>query len=323
MRSEAGTGFAMRITGAISGSSNITKTGAGVLRFENNNTGYSGTTTISAGILQLGNNSAAGGVGSGSIVNNAALLITRTNSVALTNQISGTGSVTQSGSGTTTLSNDNTYSGGTVANGGMLLVTNTAGSATGTGAVTVTATLGGTGTIAPTGTNGVFLGGAVQPGVAGSNNGIGTLSFTPVDGNVTMQNGSSISFELVGNGVNDKVVFSAAGSGRIDFSAMAAGSLGVTFVAGYTPALNDSFDLLDWAAVSGAGITGLNDGLLALSTAGFDPSWSWDTTQFTASGVITVVSNVPEPARTVLVGMGAVLLALRRRREDKRRRDLA
>lgn len=314
MRSDAGAGFAMRITGAISGASNITKTGAGVLRLENNNTGYSGTTTISAGTVQLGNNSSAGGIGTGSIVNNAALVIQRTNALALTNQISGTGSVTQSGTGTTTVSNANTYSGGTTVSGGTLLVTNTTGSATGTGAVNVSSILGGTGTIAPTSSNSVIVSGNVAPGVAGVNNGVGTLSFTPVDGNVTLAAGSSIAFELSGNGSNDKVLFNASGSGVIDFSAMIGSALVVSFVGGYTPALNDSFDLIDWAAVTGSGVNGLNTSLLSLSTAGFDPSWSWDTTQFTATGVIRVVTLVPEPSRALLLGAGMALLMLRRGR---------
>ncbi len=312
IQSEAASGFAMRMTGTISGAGNITKTGAGVLRLENTNT-YSGITTISTGTLQLGNNSAAGSVGTGDIVNNSALLILRSNAVALTQQISGTGAVTHAGSGTTTLSNANTYSGGTTVNGGALMVTNTTGSATGSGSVAVISTLGGTGTIAPAGTNNVVLSGAVQPGVAGENNGVGTLSFTPVDGNVIFQSGSGISFEISANGVNDKVLFNASGSAQMDFSAMAAGSMGVTFVAGHTPALNDSFDLLDWSAVGGTGITGLSTGLLSLSTAGFDPSWSWDTSQFTTTGVISIV-GVPEPSRVMLVGFGVALLGLRRRR---------
>lgn len=312
IQSEAASGFFMRMTGVISGSGGITKTGAGVLRLENTNT-YSGTTTISTGTLQLGNNSAAGSVGTGDIVNNSALLVLRSNAVALTQQISGTGTLTQSGSGTTTLSNANTYSGGTTVNGGTLMVTNTTGSATGTGSVSVTSTLGGTGKIAPTGSHMVVLGGAVQPGVAGTNNGVGTLSFTPVDGNVLFQASSGITFEISANGVNDKILFNASGSARMDFSAMAVGSIGVTFVAGYTPALNDSFDLLDWSAVSGTGITGLSTGLLSLSTAGFDSSWFWDISQFTTTGVITI-SGVPEPSRAAFVGVGLALLCLRRRR---------
>ena len=314
IRSDAASGFSMRMTGAITGSNNITKTGVGVLRLENNNTGYTGTTTISAGTLKLGNAGTTGGIGSGSIVDNAALLLARSNAITLSSQISGTGTLTQSGTGTATLSNANTYSGGTAVSAGSLLVTNTTGSATGTGAVSVAAgtILGGTGTISPTGTNSVVVTGTLSPGVAGT--GIGTLTFTPVNGNVTMQSASVIVFELGASHTNDKIVFAASGSGVMDFSAMTAGSLSVTFVGGYTPVLNDSFDLLDWSAVSGTGITGLDASLLNLSTAGFDPSWTWDTTLFNTTGVVTVISSVPEPSRTLLVACGLTGAALRRRR---------
>ncbi len=189
---------------------------------------------------------------------------------------------------------------------GSLLVTNSSDSATGTGSVSVAvgATLGGTGTISPDSTNSVVISGTLAPGLAG----VGTLTFTPVDGNVTMQSGSAIAFELSANHTNDKVVFAATGTGMLDLSAMTPGSLSVTFAGGYTPALNASFDLLDWTS-----IIGLSDALLSLSTTGFDPSWSWDTTQFTTSGVITVVA-VPEPSRLLFVACGLVAITLRRRR---------
>lgn len=439
VRSDAITGQALRLTGTISGTSEITKTGTGTLRLENNNAGYSGILTISSGTVQLGNGGTTGGIGTASIINQGTLVINRTNSLTLNNGmngsgmliqagtgttsinndnsyaggtqvakgtlqigrsnslgtgavmigstgggdatldnylagwttandittasgsggtltleysssatgfgnavftgaitlnddlvvrsaagagtsmrltglISGTGGLTKTGPGITTLTNGNTYSGTTTVSSGTLVVTNSAGSATGTGSVVVASALGGTGRIAPTGTNGVTVSGAVQPGVAGTNNGIGTLSFIPVDGNVTFQSGSSITFELFASGVNDKIVFSASGGGVLDFSAMAAGSINVTFAAGQAPALNQSFDLLDWAAVSGTGIKGLSTSLLDLSTAGFDPSWSWDTTQFTTSGVITITTLVPEPSRTMLALGGAAGVRLRRRR---------
>jgi autotransporter-associated beta strand protein len=314
LRSDAVDGFAMRITGAISGAYNLTKTGTGMVRIEANNTGYSGTTTISAGTLQLGSfaGSASGSIGNGEIINNAALRINRSNAFTLSNLISGSGAVAQTGAGTTTLSNANTYSGGTSVSGGSLFVTNTTGSATGTGALTTASStiLGGTGMISPTGANGISIAGSVAPGVSGS---AGTLTFTPADGNVIFQSGSSVVFELFGNGSNDKLVLNASGSGVIDFSALTAGSLGVTFAAGYTPALGHSFDLLDWAAVSGSGISGLSASLLNASTAGFDPSWIWDTSAFASDGMITIVL-VPEPTRTFLAALGLMALTLRRQR---------
>lgn len=305
--------FALRLTGAISGSKNLTKTGAGTVRLEDNNTGYSGTTTISEGILQLGalGGGTTGALGSGNVIDNATLLVNRSNAYALTNQISGSGSLTQAGAGTTTLSNANTYGGGTTVINGSLLATNTTGSATGSGAVVTSfgTNLGGTGIIAPTSFSGITIGGNVAPGATGSNNGVGTLTFTPVDGNVTFQSGSSITWDLFGNHVNDKLVFAASGTGRMDFSAMTPGSLAVAFVGGYIPSLNDSFDLLDWTAVSG-----LSTSLLNLNTTGFDPSWTWDTSQFTRTGVISITSLVPEPAQFSLLLIGIQCVFLRRRR---------
>jgi len=314
LRSDSNEGFAVRLSGAITGSHNLTKTGIGTVRIEANNAGYSGTTTISNGTLQLGSlsGSAAGSLGSGEIINNAALRINRSNAFTMDNLISGSGSVAHAGTGTTTLSNANTYSGGTTVSAGGLLVTNNSGSATGSGAVSIAAStiLGGTGTISPTGSNSVIIGGSVTPGLSGA---AGTLTFTPVDGNVTFQSGSTASFELFGNGDADRIVFNASGSGVIDFSALSAGSLGVTLATGYTPDLGHSFDLLDWAAVSGTGVSGLSVDLLSLSTAGFDPSWVWDTSAFVSDGVITIVL-VPEPSRVLFLHIGALAGILRRRR---------
>ena len=305
--------FALRLTGGISGSKSLTKTGTGIVRVEDNNTGYSGTTTISEGVLQLGalGGGTTGALGSGNVIDNATLLVNRSNAYALTNQISGTGSLTQTGAGTTTLSNANTYSGGTTVFNGSLIATNTTGSATGSGAVITSfgTNLGGTGIIAPTGSNDITIRGNVAPGGTGSNNGVGTLTLSLVDGNVTFQSGSSITWDLIGNHVNDKLVFAASGAGRMDFSAMTAGSLAVAFVGGYIPSLNDSFDLLDWTAVSG-----LSTSLLNLNTTGFDPSWTWDTSQFTRTGVISITSLAPEPAQFWLLLIGIKCVFLRRRR---------
>lgn len=313
LESESADTFALRLTGSISGSTNLTKTGVGTVRLENNNTGYSGITTISTGVLQIGASTGGttGGLGSGNVIDNASLLVNRSNAFALSNLISGTGSLTQAGAGSTTLSNANTYSGGTLVTAGSLLLTNSTGSATGSGAVVTSSgtTLGGAGIIAPTGSSGITIGGNVAPGAALINNGVGTLTFTPVDGDVTFQKGSSITLELSANQTNDKIVFAATGAGRLDFSAMSPGSLIVAFAAGCTPTLNDSFDLLDWTAVSGLSVS-----LLNLSTTGFDASWSWDTSQFTSTGVISITSLAPEPARAWLLLTAIQFVFLRRHR---------
>lgn len=334
------------------GSGRLVKTGTGTLRLVSNPNTFSGGLTVMGGLVSFSIENRLGATpGSptaGSIVLNGGGLRLTQNDVTLSsnrgialgpdtgsgagilnvdagvnltyngiiaNNGSGSGSLEKTEAGGLILGGANTYTGGTTLTGGSLIVTNTTGSATGSGAVTTLSgtTLGGSGTISPTGSNAVLIGGAVTPGVAGSNNGVGTLTFTPVDGNVTFQSGSSVAFEIRANGSNDKIVFNASGSGLIDFSAMTSGSLGVTFAGGYTPALNDSFDLLDWAAVSGAGISGLSTSLLNLSTAGFDVSWSWDTSLFTTSGVISIVL-VPEPCRLFFAAFGTGALLLRRRR---------
>ncbi|MEJ1968778.1 MAG: autotransporter-associated beta strand repeat-containing protein [Rhizomicrobium sp.] len=106
--------------GAISGIGTVTQAGAGVLTLLGNNT-YSGLTTIAAGTLRIGNGGTSGEV-RGNIVDNAALVINRSNAIALTGDISGTGSFTQSGDNLTTLLGTNTYTGGTFVNAGELQV---------------------------------------------------------------------------------------------------------------------------------------------------------------------------------------------------------
>jgi fibronectin-binding autotransporter adhesin len=300
----------------------IIKNGTGTLALTAANSYVSGSTlpatTISAGVLMLGNGGTTGsllyipnstGINSDVSISTGATFAFNRSDAGLTvgNLIIGGGSVSQMGTGTTTLSNANTYAGGTTVSAGTLLLTNASGSGTGSGSVTTNAgtTLGGTGIIAPSFTSSVTIGGSVTPGLSGS---AGTLRFTLVDGNVTFQNTSSIALELFGNGSNDMIMQTATGTGLLDFTAMATGSIGVIFAGGYTPALGHSFTLLDWV-----GISGLSTSQLHLSTTGFDTDWYWDTSLFTSDGIVSI-ALIPEPSRALLAVMGLLMCILRRHR---------
>ncbi|ENF1486558.1 autotransporter-associated beta strand repeat-containing protein [Salmonella enterica] len=111
----------------------LTKTGAGTLILNAENT-YTGGTTISDGTL-IANNVEA--LGTGNVTDNATLELNTGGD--FDNAISGSGQVVKSGDETLTLSGANSYTGGTIISGGTLVATNV--EALGTGDVTDNAVL--------------------------------------------------------------------------------------------------------------------------------------------------------------------------------------
>ncbi|EAO4731928.1 autotransporter-associated beta strand repeat-containing protein [Salmonella enterica subsp. enterica serovar Soerenga] len=111
----------------------LTKTGAGTLILNAENT-YTGGTTISDGTLIATNVEA---LGTGNVTDNATLELNTGGD--FTNNISGSGQVVKSGDETLTLSGSNTYTGGTIISGGTLVATTV--EALGTGDVTDNAVL--------------------------------------------------------------------------------------------------------------------------------------------------------------------------------------
>lgn len=229
--------------------------------------------------------------------------------------LTGAHGLTLDGAGTVRLDAASHHSGGTTVQAGTLLLGNSAGSATGTGPfhLALGAGLGGSGQLAPAGNASLTLAGTLAPGVPGENSGLGTLILAPEQGDALFMAGAGMAFELGSGSVSDRLVFASAGSGRLDLSALTPGSLRVSWAAGATPALDSAFDLLDWSAVTGSGITGLTPALLDLPTDGMAPGWQWDLSAFSASGILIIV---PEPSRAGLLFLAAMAM-LRRQRSPR------
>ncbi|NBV52685.1 MAG: hypothetical protein EBR83_04010, partial [Verrucomicrobia bacterium] len=114
----------IRNVGEINGGLGFAKT-AGVV--SGNNTlileginSFSGNFTISAGTVQVGTGSTTGTLGTTSVINNAALVINRSNAYAVANTISGSGTLAVSGTGAITLSGNNSYAGATTISAGLV-----------------------------------------------------------------------------------------------------------------------------------------------------------------------------------------------------------
>ena len=111
----------LTLAGTISGDGALTKNGASTLILTADNS-YAGGTTINTGTLQVGDGGASGSLGTGPVLDDAALVFNRSGTVAVPGAITGTGSLTQEGvaGGTLVLTGANTYSGGTTIASGVL-----------------------------------------------------------------------------------------------------------------------------------------------------------------------------------------------------------
>ncbi len=130
----------IRFTGAIDGAGDFIKSSSGTLTLSGDNT-YTGDTMISSGTLQIGNDGATGSLGTGDVINDAALRFDRTGTLEVPNSISGTGSVTIDcpiGAGTIVLSGTNSFDGNVTVSSGALRITNSFALGDGTKVITLT-----------------------------------------------------------------------------------------------------------------------------------------------------------------------------------------
>ena len=108
--------------GSLTGGGSLEKVGTGSLILSGSNS-FAGTTTVTGGTLQVGGGSTAGSL-AGNVVNNAALVFSRSDASTYAGGISGSGGVTKAGAGLLTLSGSNSYAGDTTLAGGTLGIAN-------------------------------------------------------------------------------------------------------------------------------------------------------------------------------------------------------
>lgn len=313
----------VNLTGNITGSGGLTQAAAtaadATFHVSGNNT-YSGATTVNGGTLRAGSTTGLS-ANSAHTVNSPATLRLNGNASSI-GSLAGTGTVdntsatpavltvgslgtsssflgslvdglgggslglTKTGFGSLTMGGVNTYTGITTVAQGALIVNGelTASSVLVTGGV-----LGGSGKISA----GATINGTLAPG-----NSPGILNFN--NSNLVLGSGSASLFELGGtNPLTDYDRVINIASFTLD------GAWSVSLYNGFTPAVNDSFDLWDATSVNSTGFVTATDLSLPVLGGGL----SWDKSAFATTGVITVV---PEPTVNLLGALSA--LALRRRR---------
>lgn len=236
--------------------------------------------------------------------------------------VSGSGGLTKVGAGTTTLTATNTYAGATTVSAGTLQVGMIGIGQSGAGALTVngaTAVLAGTGSIVGSTT---VISGEIKPGDSGgaATGALNThsLAFTPATTSTVAE--LQITGSTAGTNLSFDQIHVAGALTLNSFSNLLVDG------SGYTAAVGDSFTLLDWSGIvnlngfstgtnlrTGANSAG-NEGNLDLPDITGIGLWQISSMLDAGALTLTVVANVPEPTRGVLLLCAALGMLLRRRR---------
>ncbi|EEM8426676.1 autotransporter outer membrane beta-barrel domain-containing protein [Salmonella enterica subsp. enterica serovar Essen] len=270
----------------------LTKTGAGTLILNAENT-YTGGTTISDGTLIATNVNA---LGTGNVTDNATLELNTGGD--FTNNISGSGQVVKSGDKTLTLSGINSYTGGTTISGGTLIASNV--EALGTGDVTDNAVLelntGGDFTNNIGGTGSVVKSGDETLTLSGTNTYRGDTTIN--DGTLVANN-----VEALGTGdVTDNATLELNTGG--DFDNAISGSGQVVKSGDKTLTLSGANSYSGATTISGGTLIAAN--VNALGTGAIDNRASL---LLDASGQFTVTDLTTESGGNTEIGAGSTLQA--------------
>jgi fibronectin-binding autotransporter adhesin len=212
------------VTGAVTGTGGLIKTGSGTLMLTATNT-YSGGTTISAGTLQIGNGGTSGSI-TGNVTDNGTLAFDRSDAVTIGVVVSGTGSLMQLGGGTLILTADNTYTGGTIVNAGTLQLGDGTNTTSLAGANGSNGFPGGAGKDAVTVNNSATFNVMTNASVSGGAGGIGAGLTNPGNG------GEGVSFSAGGSLTNSGTISGGAGGEGAQIAKGGNGGEAVSFSAG-------------------------------------------------------------------------------------------
>jgi len=263
------------LSGNIIGTGGLTQSGLGTAILTGSNT-YSGTTTIAAGTLQIGNGGTTGNLGSGTVVDNGALVFDRSDTMTVGNLISGSGSVTQYSVGTTILTGTDTYTGPTNVTQGTLQIGNGAtGSISGSSAVIINtgATLAINLVNSGTFSNTVADGGVINTIASGTNTLSGNISGngsltqngsgrTILSGTDSYQGATNVNTGVlqIGNGVtgsiNGNSLVTVLGSGTLAINLANNGIFSNTVIdQGLVNSIASGTNTLSGAIIGGGGLT--------------------------------------------------------------------